>query len=100
MLAAVAVLVLPSAIPGDTVVWFFPTQWIVQAAHLTDFGGGGIDYVLSYQSGDARRGPAAFVAIGLLLVATAVLGAIGVVLLRRQRAGAAWKVPGVPRRRT
>lgn len=88
VLATVAVLVLPTAIHSETLTWLFPTKWIVDAAHLTDHGGGGIDYTLSYQSGYNQRGLHSVVAIVLLLAVTAVLSWLGLVLLQRRRAGA------------
>ena len=65
----------------------------VEAAHLTDFGGGGIDYTLSYQSGYHQRGLHSVVAIALLVAATVLLSWLGLVLLGRQRAGAGRRIP-------
>lgn len=100
VLVTVAVLVLPTAIHSATVAWLFPTQWIVDAAHLTDHGGGGIDYTLSYQSGYNQRGLHSAISIALLLAATMALSWLGLHLLRRQRAGDAWQLPGLHRDRS
>lgn len=93
VLATVAVLVLPTAIHSETLAWLFPTQWIVDAAHLTDHGGGGIDYTLSYQSSYNQRGLHSAISIVLLSAATMALSWLGLVLLRRQRAGTGLHLP-------
>ena len=83
--ASVVILILPTAVYSPVVDWLTPTGWIVEALHLVDFGGGGIDYVLSLQSFYDRRGTLALVSIGLLATSSVVLGAAGVFLLRRLR---------------
>ncbi len=91
--ASIVILILPTAVYSPVIDWLTPTGWIVEALHLVDFGGGGIDYVLSLQSFYDRRGTLALVSIGLLAASSVVLGAAGVFLLRRFRSHEGLRLP-------